>query len=155
MNNFAITQHIPVSNHVYKYLCKVVGGDTYKACRDDYLGTVVLSTLTKSPTDLRVSKRKYDKIFNVIISDHQYSKNGMFVSAKGAQMFNKLIDLKFREEMYMNVVLSKHSNETMYLPKIREFCEYFGITEDDLKYDTIYRDFKRKKDKYTNRIPVG
>lgn len=152
MNNFAITQHLPVSDHVYKYLLKIVGSDSYEVTRDDYIGKIVLSTLTKIPGDLRATKKTFSKIFNVKLQENHYTRNGMHISSKSAQLFNQTIDAKMREEMFIHIVLVKKYKEELYLQEIRNYLESFDITEDDLKLDTIYREFKRKKDKFETII---
>ena len=142
--DYSITEHIPVADHVYKYLVKICGGDTLVASRHDFIGSVVLNSLGTNH-DVVLSSKKYSKHFNVVITDHKYLKNGVRLGVKSGQVFNRLIDRMFRDQMYMHVFMNKSTDNKMYLNGLREYLEMYGITEDELQLDTVYKDFKRKK----------
>ena len=152
MKEFAITQHIPVSKHVYKYLVATVGSENYEVNRWDSLGAIILSLLGKTPGDLRLSKKDHEKVFNIKISSHHYLASGMFIDIKSGQLFNRLIDNLFRENMYTYVVLVKKYHSEKYTEGIKEYCKAFNINEDDIKLETLFKDFGRKKDKYLSQI---
>jgi hypothetical protein len=144
ISDYSITENIPVADHVYKYLVHKNGSDTITADRSDIFGIIILSSLNKN-LDLRIQKTSFSKTIKVVIKEHHYLKNGVFVGIKRGQVFNKLFDKMFRNELYAHCKRIKQTHEDNYYKIIRSFLDIYNITEDDLKIETIYRDFKRKK----------
>ena len=97
--DFSITQNIPVADHVYKYLVKICGTDHIQANRSTYIGSLILSLQGRNQ-DVRLSKKKYSKIFKAQISECYYEKTGMFITQQNAQLFNEQVDKKFRDELF-------------------------------------------------------
>ena len=154
-SDYSITESIPVADHVYKYLLKKCGSDTYIANRSELIGNIVLSSLGTNP-DISISKVKFKKSFNIVIKDYQYLKAGISLGIKSGQVFNKMMDKMFREEMYCHIFINSNLSKDQYLEGIRSFLKVYEITEDDIKLESIYRDFKRKKESLKNRLnPVG
>lgn len=143
--NYSITESIPVSKHVYKFLVKRVGADIYVASRKDSLGNIIISSLGNN-VDVKHTKvpDHFTELFHIVIKDHIYLKNGVMLGVSRGQIFNRTIDLLFREELfhYMKISASKPSNN--YLESMRTFLKCHDITEDDIKYENLYREFTRK-----------
>lgn len=146
MPDFSITQNIPVANHVYKYLKYRYGDDIITASRNTVVGGIVLSLLHKNNDIRHVSKKSYEKVFKVLIKEEKYLRNGVHIDTRCAQAFNDIIDKMFREELFCHVMINKFSSNEQFNEGIRNFLLVYDITEDDIKYETLYRDFKRKKD---------
>lgn len=142
---FSITQNIPVADHVYKYLVKICGKDHIIANRSSFVGSLILSLQGRNG-DVRVSKTRYRKIFKADISETYWQKNGMFISSENATLFNEQVDKKFRDELYRYMLMNRELDEKLFLKSMRSFLDFYEITEDDIKVETLYRDFKRKKD---------
>ncbi len=149
--DYSITHNIPVADHVYKYLKKRCGTDHIIASRTTFIGSQILSLLTRN-ADLRPKKTDFAKIFKVTIPESLYGKNGMHISAENAQLFNVQIDKMFREELYIHLLILKSNDKKLYLKSMRGFLNVYDIGEDDIKMDTLYRDFKRKKDDMENNL---
>ncbi|MDO6813808.1 hypothetical protein [Tenacibaculum soleae] len=143
-SDYSITETIPVADHVFRYLVHKYGSDTIIAERSDIVGSIILSSLNRN-NDLGISKKKYSKSIKVVIKDYQYLKNGVFVSVKKGQVFNKIIDKMFRGELYSHCFINKKLHDDAYIKIIRQFLDIYNISEDELKVASIYRDFKRKK----------
>ena len=52
----------------------------------------------------------------------------------------------FREELFTHLLVAKNLEKEKFFQSLRNFLEVYDITEDDIKYESLYRDFKRKKD---------
>jgi hypothetical protein len=143
--DFSITQNIPVADHVYKYLLRICGTDHIFATRSTYIGSLVLSLQGRNQ-DVRLSKKKYSRIFKAEISECYYEKTGMFITQQNAQLFNEQVDKKFRDELFRMMLMNRHLEEKLFLKTMRAYLDFYDITEDDIKIETLYRDFKRKKD---------
>lgn len=142
---FSITEHIPVADHVYKYLIKKCGSDTFVANRSHIIGHIVLNSLGKH-NDLSITKPNFTKVFNVVINEKACVRNGFYVGVKSGQVFNNMIDKMFREELFTHLLVAKNLEKEKFFQSLRNFLEVYDITEDDIKYESLYRDFKRKKD---------
>lgn len=149
--DFSITETIPVADHVYKFLVKRTGSDTYVAERTDIIGNIVLSSLGKHH-DLGLTKNKFTKTFKVVIKEDKYLKCGVFLGVKSGQVFNRMIDQLFRDELYHHIQMNANNEKEKCLEGIRNFLAVYDITEDDIKLESIYRDFKRKKSKIESRL---
>ncbi len=144
--DFSIQQNIPVADHVYKYLVARCGKDCIVATRNTFIGSTVLSLLSRNNDIRHDSKKRHNKLFHVIINEDKYLRNGVHLDYRSAQAFNDLVDKMFREELYCHVMINKYSTNEKFIDSIRNFLEVYDITEEDIKFETIYRDFKRKKD---------
>ncbi|MBT0607629.1 hypothetical protein [Aequorivita echinoideorum] len=149
--DYSITHNIPVADHVYKYLKTRCGTDHIKASRATFMGSVILSLLGRNQ-DVRPQKNDFRKIFKVDISESYYEKNGMHITPATAQLFNAQIDKMFREELYAHMIIVKSLDKKLFLKSMRTLLDVYQIDEEDIKMDTLYRDFKRKKDQLENNL---
>ena len=60
-----------------------------------------------------------------------------------------MFDMIFREEMYSHIAMNNSEEKQNVYKALQKYLDSYGITEEDLKLDSIYRDYKRKKDKIT------
>ncbi|MCT8340512.1 hypothetical protein MG296_10640 [Flavobacteriaceae bacterium TK19130] len=145
-SKFSITQHFPVSSHVYKYLIRRCGSDTIEASRKSFIGSFVLSLHNRNyDIALSNSDEGLDYTFNVIIPMHKYEKVGMHITLENSQLFNNQLDKMFRDELFCHLIINKSREKKTYMKSLRSFLDVYNITEDDIKQETLYRDFKRKK----------
>lgn len=149
--NFSVQINIPVSDHIYKYLIAKCGQLPFTAVRGHFVGSVVLSMLSRNDDVRHESKKKYTKVFKVTVKEESYLRNGVFIDLKCAKVFNDLMDSMFREELYNHVRLNKLHHNIKYIECIRNFMLVYNITEEDIKEETVYRDFKRKKQRIEAR----
>lgn len=145
--DYSVTQNIPVADHVYKYLLKRCGSNELRATRNNVFGSLILSLQGKNG-DVKSKKTAFTKFFHANIAEDGHQRLGMFISSENAQLFNDQVDKMFREELFFHVVINKGIDARMYLDSIRCFLKVYDITEEDIKLDTIYRDFKRRKENY-------
>lgn len=146
MADFSITQHIPVANHVYKFLLKRCGTDTIEAKRNTFIGCLIISLHGRN-ADVRVSKKSnYTKLFHIKVPYQLYDKTGVHISQVNAQLFNDQIDKIFREEIFVHMMINKNQDKKHFLKSLKIFLDIYDITEEDIRLDTLHRDFKRKKE---------
>lgn len=153
--SYSITHQLPVSPHVYKYLTATCGSDHIKASRKSWIGNLVLDIQTKD-FKYKPLTSKMDHIFKVTITEHDFNHLGTNITPKSAKVFNKTIDMIFREKLYEHALIANRINGIPIMKYLEGSLEIYDITEDDLKFDTLYRDFKRKKDHILNlKQPKG
>jgi hypothetical protein len=155
MENYFITQNFPVSNHVHKYLIKMHGTDHIQVSRNHFIGMIILNLHSKTFSRPPKRKKSLVKIFKVDISEFYFSRNGLFLHPDHAIIFNDTIDGIFRDEVYKNALIRKAKDEHKIIQSMRDHLEIYDITEDDIKLDSLYRDFKRKKENYQKIINVN
>ena len=153
--DFSVQQNIPVSNHVYKYLVARCGDQPLIATRTTFIGSTILSLLSRNSDIRQTNLKSHTKIFQVIIKEESYLRNGVFINYKSAKLFNDLIDKMFREELYCHIIINKYKNKDLFLKNLRHFLAVYNITEDDIKFETLYRDFKRKKDQIVSTLNLA
>lgn len=149
--DYSITQNIPVADHVYKYLLHRYGTDHIKATRNTTIGSLVLSLQGRNKDKRPAKKSGFTKIFKATITEQAYNKLGIHLSEENAQLFNDQVDKMLREELYWHVTINKGQTNKMHINSIRSFMEAYDITEDDIKLDTLYRDFKRRRENHLKK----
>ncbi|MEO8532840.1 MAG: hypothetical protein ABI441_03785 [Flavobacterium sp.] len=133
--------NFPVKPHVYKYLQNKVG-EKLVVTKFDFFGSIVLDILTKKYSDLEAVTDRYT--FPVEISFSYMEKMGIYIDNKVVKKFNSRVDAMFREEMrgFANVNFSV--NHTPKEASLKQFLFQYNIDEDDIKFETLLKDFKRK-----------
>jgi len=136
----AITIHFPVKPHVYKYLQKKVG-EKLVVVSTSYFGATVLDILSKNHSDYSVVKS--DLTYSVEISLRYMEKNGVYLNPRVVRKFNARIDDIFREELRTHIEISYTINNIPKERSLRDFLLVYDITEDDIKFETLVKDFHR------------
>ena len=152
--NFSVQINIPVSDHIYKYLAAKCGTGLFTATRNTFVGSVVLSMLSRNEDLKRESSKKHSKVFTVLVKEDSYMRNGIFIDLKCMKAFNEMVDKMFREELYCHMIINKFTHKSQYLDCIRNFLRIYNINEEDIKEETVYRDFKRKKEDIESRMQL-
>lgn len=153
-DKFSIQINIPVKTHVSKYLKVKYGDKPMVASRRTVVGSIVLSMLSNNGDVKPGSDVRESETFKVIVKEYHYLRNGVFIDNRTAWLFNELVDNMFKEELYCHIIINKFSHESQYLESIRNFLNVYNITEEDLKLESVYRDFKRKRDAIRERMQL-
>lgn len=154
-----IILNIPVPTYLYKYLT-VLYGTPYKPTMYDELGVMILSSLERKVTcpdilELKTWKGKeIDKFFVVQISLSQFERKGFYLFNEKIHQIQTFIDNQFRLNMYRNAAINFHQLKIPYKDSILSFLSSYGITEEDFSYESIRKDFNRKKDFYEKRLSI-
>lgn len=150
---YAITQKIPVSDHVYKYLLSRCGTDEIVATSNNFIGSMILDHLTRTPEaphsrNRMKLKNDFTKTFIVTIKEASYTRTGLYLSAHDAKKLHDKFDQMFREDLFNYLIMHYQQRESLFLQSMRQYLDFIGITEDDIKMETLYKDFKRRKKRY-------
>lgn len=140
-----ITIHLPVTTYLYKFLEFKYGQD-YKASEADWFGLLVINTLTrKSNFDYASQRPKCQAFYSITISFRKAEAAGFFITNRHGEQLAKAIDKLFREEIYINAIMNYENHGIEYKSSIEKMIRSMGISEDDLPYETIRKDFNRNK----------
>lgn len=134
--------NIPVKNYIYKYLKKTYG-NAFTYTETSTLAPVVRSVLSKSTTrDLKPFK--YTTTYPIELTPRYISLFGVHYQERNLYQFNDYVDKLFRENLYTMMRLNKEFHGIKYRDTLRQVLKVLDISEEELKLDTLLRDFTRK-----------
>lgn len=137
-----IKKKIPVSKHVKKFLLYYFY-EPYIYSKDDFLGPLFAGVFKKG---YRTSvMKKGEDSFEVHLRHEDSRRIGSLLSWSNSLAFNKAVDKVFRAQLFNHMDLNRKLDKEMAKPAMVQFLVEMNITEDDIDYDTLYRDYKRKQ----------
>ena len=136
-----VTIKIPCKSYVKKYLIARYG-KKHTITRNSFLGLFVSELLTKE-FDPKQKYKSYEAEYEIEISEWMFKNIGHTISVKSMEAIGSSFYLIFREDLfeYVQLQLKKGVNASN---AIKEFLNNYDIKEDELKFESIYRDYKRK-----------
>lgn len=137
---------IPVAPHVKKYLTTIYG-DYYTLSLDDALGILLHAIITRKTSFDNTPKNttKLSCSFEFKFSLSIFQKFGFTFEPKDYFYIGKMLDKYFREKMYEYAIINSVNNNINCKRSMKEFMDFFEITEEDVDLESLYRDFKRQK----------
>lgn len=136
-----IIVHFPVKPHVYKYLQKKCG-EKLVVSQGDFFGGLVLDLLSRKPCSLQGVSDEFT--FPVEISMRYLREVGIFFDDKIIRKFNNRVDDMFRQEIYSFVLMNYDLYNTPKERSLKHLLNHYSITEDDIKFESLVKDYKRK-----------
>lgn len=141
-----ITFQLPVPRYLKKIL-EIKYGNEYQAKETTLFGMVVINTLQKK------SDRKYtfDKMqsqndyFSITLGMDKAQRNGFQHGQKRAFQLSHLIERNIREELYNTCIFNQINYGIEFQTTILDFIAMYDITEEELSYETLRKDFNRYK----------
>lgn len=147
-----ITIEIPVSPYIKKYLIAVYG-EKYKLSLKDDFGILVLNCLQKKTYyQYKVEKDDRTTSFPVKISISQFEKYGCLIKEQQLYEIHKTLDSQFRESIYRASIINNVRFNIEFKESIWAHLESYDITEEDIRWDTIRKDFNRKKTRIKEQL---
>jgi len=134
--------YFPVQPHVYKYLQSKVG-ESMTVSKKDFWGNLILDILSKRYTSPVTQPEEL--VYPVEISMRYMTEYGVFIDSRTVKKFNTQIDNLFREEMRTHVFINYEKNSIPKDRALKQFLDYFNISEDDIKFETLKKDLVRSK----------
>lgn len=144
MKNFDIIT-IPVASHVKKFMSATFG-EVYSLSRNEQIGIMILSMLTKTSNldnSLKLSSQR--EYYHVSISLNYFLKEGFTINLEQRKMIGKALDLYFRDIIYAHAVMTNRRFGFEIKQSVIDCCDAFGISADDIDPETLCRDIRRKK----------
>lgn len=143
-----ITINLPVSASIKKYLTARLGTD-YHLSNNDWFGILFLNMLENKDNKYYepVNKKAINKseTFSISISMSMANKNGFNIRPKHEVQINKIVDDIFRHDMYTHALINKKEYSIEYQTTISNILDSYDITDEEMPYESIRRDFNRKK----------
>lgn len=134
---------IPVKTHVKKYLIARYGIQ-HTITKNSLLGLMVFNQLSKNFSPAKNQITGAD-VYEVHLTDWCFKNVGHSIDVATLNALGKALELLFREDLheYVKQQLLKQEKATA---AIKEFLKNYDVTEDELKFESVYKDYKRKHD---------
>lgn len=152
MNRISID--IPVSRAVRKFLIFKYGAE-FILNQNEWLGILVASILNKKKTYKYYLPDKSNKeavhYYRIYLSYSQYEKLGIMITPEKIESIAKALEKIFREYIFEKAIMDKNLYNIPYKNTIINTLEFYGVEDSDGYYESIRRDFSRKKNKITQK----
>lgn len=156
---------LPVPRYLKKIL-EVKFGENATASRKNLLGLTIISTLKgKRDKDYENSRKVYNSgnyrfkdaqhYFFVNISLDIAKRKGFTHSIDTSKQIVKAFDRDIREQLYIDCIFNKEKYGIEYQTTILNFLDFYDITEEELSYDSLRKDFNRNKNKLAERLKIS
>lgn len=150
-----ISIHLPVSPAIKKYL-EVRLGKNYHLTINDWFGGILINMLEnkscKPYEPSNKSQSQKTETFTITVSMSMADKNGFNIQPKHEAQINKIIDDIFREDMYIQAITNKKNYFIEFQTSISNILDSYDITDDEMSYESIKRDFSRKRGDIEKRL---
>ena len=148
----SITLHLPI--YLIKYM-RTLYGEPYapKAC--DEIGIYILNVLQRKSSLSEYQyrpKKEMLQTYQLTICTSNYDKRGAVILPQQNVLIVKFIDSHFRQELFRTAVMNRYYYSIPYKFSIINILRSYNIEENDLPYDTIRKDFNRKKEEIQKRL---
>ncbi len=140
MGNY-ITKEIPVSLHIKKYL-EYNFGKNYVFNQKDFFGKIIVSVFRKGYRKRVVVK--CDTSYTINLKQYQIDVIGNLIEWENCVSLNKAVDSFFRAQVFFYMDMQRKLDEDNAYPSMVQCLYEMNITEEDINYDSLYRDYKRK-----------
>ena len=153
-----ITIHLPVTPAIKKYLVRSLTKEKqdYVLNIDDWFGLIVINMLeNKSSKNYNITptqEGQKTEIFDIQLSISAAQKNGFIILPQHETAIFNIVDRMFRESMYKTALINKKNYQIDYQTSINDILDSYDITEEEMSYDAIKRDFNRKKEKLKDTL---
>lgn len=123
-------------------------GNDYKASYNDEFGAMILSILQKKTSYGNITPKNKKLVpYPIKMSMSFFEKQGCHIYETDRAIIAKTIDQWFRNQLFRYAVINEKFFKIPYKETITRFLKSFGISEDELNYSTIRKDFNRKKER--------
>ncbi|WP_339638714.1 hypothetical protein [Croceibacter atlanticus] len=150
---FLASVDIPVPVYVQKYLLKRYGKD-HKVSKNSAIGIMIIQLATKYYMK-PVKKAPEGQVFySLAVTEYYYNQKVFRITKTKLKLLSKLLVKLFYEDLvncaYRDVALKKISEDNKFATakaSIKQFLDFYEITENDLRLETAYMEYQRKKPK--------
>lgn len=150
MNRISIALPVPI------YLKKILTtrfGEKYAAKEDNWFGILIINVLQrKSDRRYEYKKNAEGEVYVITIAYEKARDKGFGINEIKAKAIIRSITRNFREELYYQAVMNNIHYGIDYKTSIQNILDSYDILEEELSYETLRKDFNRKKEQIINKI---
>ncbi|MCT3671979.1 hypothetical protein HZP71_02315 [Elizabethkingia anophelis] len=141
--------------YLKKYVEKTFGSEI-EVNHNDRFGIFVSSLLKKKtlagyhPPGKKTNG--YKEKLKLSISVSHADKNGFFLIHSDEQKIVRFLEDEFRKNLYTMAIFNQQCFDLDYKVTIVNYLDFMGITEEELQYESIRKDFNRRKEEIINKL---
>ncbi|RZJ71095.1 hypothetical protein [Flavobacterium sp.] len=133
---------IPVRSHLKKWL---VGkyGSKHVVTKKTAIGLLLLSMLDKKIEKPKKLASEYPERYEIVITQRYFNINGFEIGHNRKRFLSELLERLFKDDLncFVDMAIIR-GNSTAY-EAIRQFLKHYDICENDLKLESVYRNYQR------------
>lgn len=133
---------IPVSKHIKKFL-EYYFPHPYIYRSTDFIG-VIIAGVFKKGYRVRV-KKKAEAEFTILLKENDVDRLGKVLEWEDCLKFNKAVHSIFLTVLYTHMDISRKLGIEKSKVAMIQLLAEMGITEDDINFESLYREYGRKK----------
>ena len=135
-------KHIPVTPHVKKFLIYNFG-EEYKYSQCNFLGAVITGVFSKGFR--KQTKCTSDITYPIYFHKATLKNAGKRILWDDLIYLNKALDTFFRQNVFTYLDMHRKLENGNLKQKMYEFLLEMDITDEDISYDTLFRNYQRRK----------
>jgi hypothetical protein len=135
-----ITIEIPVKSHVKAYLAKKYG-TSHRVSKKTFLGLLLLELIHKKVHPPQ--RKKPDIFYSLEIPEYYFNTRGFQLDDDKAVFLSACLERLFMEEFRQYVDMQLAQGLLNAYQSVVKFCDFYEITEDDIKVESLYRNYQR------------
>lgn len=140
-----ISIKIPVKPHVKKYIA-VRYGTEHTLTKKSLLGILLFNILDKKTEKPDQGFCDYTDKYIIQISKQYFYENGFSIPLRKRRFLAICLDKLFIEDFYSYIDISVSKMNTSAAEAMRVFLEQYSISENDVKYESLYKQYQRHCD---------
>lgn len=139
-----VSLHIPCKVHVKKYL---IGryGQNHVMSKRSLLGTILFHLLDKNCPKATIQLEEYTHKYDIIIPEFYFNSRGFEIGYKKKHYLAICFEKIFFEDMLQSMELASSEYNVKPIEAMRRFLKLYKITENDVNFDSLYRQYQREK----------
>lgn len=139
-----VSVHIPCKVHVKKYL---IGryGPYHTMSKKSLLGTILFHLLDKKCPKANIQMDDMKQRYDIQVPEFYFNSRGFEIGYKKKQYLAICFEKIFFEDMMQSVELAASEYNTKPIEAMRRFLKKYDITEIDVNFDSLYRQYQREK----------
>lgn len=139
-----ISVRIPTKPHINKYLQHRYG-QQHQITKKSLFGIILLELLNTKieKPEVRILPNDFSYGYTVLVPQRYFSTKGFNISANKKKYLAVYLEKLFMEDLQNHVDRTMYSNKSTAMEAIRSFFSFYGITENDIKLESVYRNYQR------------
>lgn len=142
---FFISLKIPVKPHVKKYI-SVRYGSEHTLTKQSLLGLLVFNSLDKKTIDPYQDVNDSSDRYTIKISRQYFYERGYKVNRRTLHFLSVCLEKLFYEAFTENIDISVKKHGIHATAAMRGFLSQYDISENDLRFESMYRRYQRHCD---------
>lgn len=139
-----VSVHIPCKVHVKKYLIGRYGAK-HTMSKKSLLGTILFHLLDKNCPKANFQSDDYKHKYDIMVPEYYFNTRGFEIGTKKKQYLALCFEKIFFEDLMQSIEIAVSKYHQKPIVAIRMFLENYNISENDVNFDSIYRQYQREK----------